>query len=546
MSRRLEICSVLLIACLFVRSLRQHASTTTANYDISPIVERIESFPSQQAQKLIENRHEEPPFNEVLSPSMYDVESVDAVGNLGHILRSPSAVQPTASIIASLSQGSLALPVDGNSTIVADLSKIWHDPEKGSICVELRENARCPHPALLGRLSGPALAILDWNEQHTEERMGTVLCGDYSNKWLDPGDYFVEIIVLFCEDFGVGAIERINNETAWLVAGFSTRCVEDSMHNRITAKEGSKIKITSTTEGKGSYRLGRWVRRPGLPLRPLFTRHQPVNCCVQSGNYRPLNPLPQWCEALTRRDEPGNGTKGLWKFKPGTKVLGLPEYQFQWRMKISEEDLVERLRKRLHDKAKSFPKICAVGDSHSRLMEERSLPQLNLTGMFEFVQHYWIAPDKITPKIVNRKCDKVFIQIGQWPPSWYTKGNPTSFAKYHRKMKEHVQNTLKVLESKPDAKIYLPSIDQGPLMGRVNDCNDWRIPTVLDAYSFVNQLIERELNTSRVEYIDINFIVYTHWDGHPDWAHLHEDVRYRKTIYIAALILGELEGLGDS
>jgi hypothetical protein len=118
---------------------------------------------------------------------------------------------------------------------------------------------------------------------------------------------------------------------------------------------------------------------------------------------------------------------------------------------------------------------------------------------------------------VDRKCNKVFIQIGQWAPSWYTQNNPFSFAKYHYRLKKLIQKALKVLESKPDAKIFLPTIDQNPLMGRVNACNDWRIPTVLDSYSFVNQMIKRELNTSKVEYIDINFIIYTHWDGHPDW-----------------------------
>lgn len=433
--------------------------------------------------------------------------------------------------------------MSANSTLAADLSRIRHDPEKGSICVHLKEDARCPYPALLGRLSGPALAMLDWSEQKNEANTGTVFCGDYSNKWLDAGDYFVEILVIYCEDFGIGAIERVNSEKTWLEAGFAKRCVEDAPHNRITRKQGSKISITVSTEGKGSYRLGRWVRREGLPNRPLFTRMQPLECVDPENGYRTLHHPPKWCKPLINRDKPGG--KHLWRFKEGKEIVGLPEYKFQWRMNITEAELVERLRKRLHSASMPFPKICAVGDSHSRMMFDRSLPQLNLTGLFHFVQSYWIVPRKIRAKIRKTQCDRIFIQIGQWPPSWYTQGKPFSFDKYYKKMKAHVENTLAELENKTEARIYLPTIDQGPLMGLINDCKDWRTPTVLNGYSMVNQMIERDLNTTKVKYMDINFIISTHWDGGLDWGHLLEDVRYRKTIYMTALILGELEGLGD-
>ena len=84
-------------------------------------------------------------------------------------------------------------------------------------------------------------------------------------------------------------------------------------------------------------------------------------------------------------------------------------------------------------------------------------------------------------------------------------------------MKQHVENVLDVLQNKPKAKVFLPTVDQCPLSGRVNACNDWRNPTVLDGYSKVLQIIERDLNTSRVVYVDTNFIIYTHHDGMPDW-----------------------------
>lgn len=180
---------------------------------------------------------------------------------------------------------SLAIPTDPNSTLVDDVSKIWHDPDKGSICVHLKNRARCPYPALLDRLSGPVLAILDWQTQKTESGAGTVHYGGCSNKWLDARDFALEILILHCEDFGVAALERDGNKTVWLGAGFKSKCIEDSMRNQITADEGTTISIPSSIGGKGSYRLGKWVRRPGIPLRPLFTRHQPVVCTDSEEGY---------------------------------------------------------------------------------------------------------------------------------------------------------------------------------------------------------------------------------------------------------------------
>mmetsp|Transcript_17412 Transcript_17412/g.42676 ORF Transcript_17412/g.42676 Transcript_17412/m.42676 type:complete len:565 (+) Transcript_17412:74-1768(+) len=427
------------------------------------------------------------------------------------------------------------IPRNENSTIATDIIRIWHDPDSRSVCVHLKEDARCPYPALLGRLSGPALAILDWKEMEAKAgTAGTVVCGDYSNKWLDAGEYFVEIIVLYCEDFGVGAIQRINNETAWLGAGLATRCVEDVMSNRITSKTENTLEISSPTEGSGNYRIGRWVRRKGLPLRPLFTRFQPWECFNS-----PNSSNREMCIEAIYRDVPG---RYLWRDYQGKDIRGLPEYEFQWGLNLTESELLTRLRQRLNDSSTSLPKICAVGDSHSRYMTKHTLPFLNLTGMFTYIRSNWPDPNNIARRLKGENCDKLFVQVGQWPASFYA-NPPFSFGTYYDKVKLHVQNILKTLENNPNGMVYLPTLDQGPLMGRIDNCSDWRTPTMMDGYSFVNQMIEKELNTTRVKYVDINFIIYPLWDGHVDWQHLLDDARYRKTIYMTALMLGELDGL---
>ena len=426
------------------------------------------------------------------------------------------------------------LPIDGNSTIASDIVKIWHEPDSMAICVALKQNARCPHPAFLGRLSGPALAILEWTERPIDDAdSGTVYCGGYSHNWLDAGHYFVEIIILHCKDFGVTALKRTNDLTEWLEAEHTLDCVEDAKYNRITSKEGrTVIQIPTSIEGKGSYRWGRWIRKHHLPLRALFTRYQPLECAgtkfggvhLEKGSQIQLH-----CKSITARDHMGK--------KKGEKARGLFEYEFQWKMKVSEQELLEKLRERQHTSpdGKSPPKLCAVGDSHSRYMHDRSLPKLNITGLFDYVKSPWIHG--IASNVKKHKCDVLFVLAGLYPASFAT-SHPYSFGKYHRQLKQQVQSILKF---NPNAIIYLPTIDQGPLMARINQCTDWRTPTMLDGYSYVNQMIEKELNTKQVKYLDTNFIIYSHWDGHHDWQHLLEIVRSRKTIYIAAIMLGETE-----
>ena len=128
-----------------------------------------------------------------------------------------------------------SIPIELNSTIATDVPRIWHDSDQQAICVALQD-ARCPRPALLGRLSGPALALLEWKHHPVDYNNDddNVLCGSYKDQWLDAGTYFVEIIVLFCNDFGPNSHVRTENESAWLSYNFQPDCMEDPTNNRIT------------------------------------------------------------------------------------------------------------------------------------------------------------------------------------------------------------------------------------------------------------------------------------------------------------------------
>lgn len=407
----------------------------------------------------------------------------------------------------------ISIPVETNSTLSKDISRIWHEPGRRRVCVEMKKGARCPHPALLGRLSGPSLSLLEWTDENLHSS-GNVLCGSYGDRWIDTGNYFIEIIALYCDDFGVSKLERREDVTGWFNLDLTTKCVENAENNRITGIQ-SMIHIPKSQRGSGDFQIGRWVKRAELPPRPLFTRYQPAGCVVPKpggGGYIPIHPLPEWCSMVADRD--------IANYSTGTFV-GLPEYEFQWGEKRNETQIVASLREVYRQTRGSYPPICVVGDSHSRFVTTRSVKALGVRGIMRYVKHQWPGVysfnTSIEDKLQENKCEIVIIQIGQWPASWIAGGEPFSFGRYYSEMKALVETTSKVLRDVPNSKIYLPALDLGPLMGAVNVCKDWRTPTVMDAYSYVLQMIASETKNVNVEYIDTNFIIQTHWDGDPDW-----------------------------
>ena len=121
----------------------------------------------------------------------------------------------------------IRLPINPNSTIASGIRDIWHIPSEQTICIETQTNASCPRPAFIGRLAGQSIAMLDWKKQN-DERFGlSMRCGSYHDRWLSSGTYFLDIIVLFCEDFGVNSLSKAKNESDWLSFDFKNTCMED-------------------------------------------------------------------------------------------------------------------------------------------------------------------------------------------------------------------------------------------------------------------------------------------------------------------------------
>jgi hypothetical protein len=128
---------------------------------------------------------------------------------------------PTGTVITFLTkQLRKPLHINPNVTIAADVIGIWHYPTDGIIILETNPNGTCSHPEVRGRLSGPALIVVEWTKQFEDEEQ-TQLIGTYSNVPF-AGTYFLEIFVLLCDG-------DWDDQT-----GFTKICLEDPQNHRLT------------------------------------------------------------------------------------------------------------------------------------------------------------------------------------------------------------------------------------------------------------------------------------------------------------------------
>lgn len=229
----------------------------------------------------------------------------------------------------------IGLPMNPNSTIASDIQGIWHLPSEKAVCIELQNNASCPHPAFIGRLAGHSLAMLDWKGQNDDKFGASTRCGSYQDRWLSAGTYFLDLMVLFCEDFGANSLKKAQNESEWLSFNFKNTCMEDPNRNRITGEDTYILIEENITSSLAP--IGRWIPPTDSIPMPLHHRYQPQGCM--------RNPDQEVCKIAT------NGTT-LWS------------YSFEW-----DNEFGERWRprvKNLFTDSSNFTDVCFLGWSHSR------------------------------------------------------------------------------------------------------------------------------------------------------------------------------------
>jgi hypothetical protein len=318
------------------------------------------------------------------------------------------------------------IAIDYDSTLGNDVAEIIHYRRNATIVVTMHQNASCQHPVLRGRLSGPAITILDW-ERHTtmHHNRTTQLMGRYDHHLLPVAPttagmlcYYIEIIALLCEEWDYNT-------------NFQPICLENPERHRVTARNASittvlpqpvaaeptNVVVADADDNANVAVIGRWVRkkRPdgddasiidNENRQPLYTRWQSKTCGPHRTDYCP--------------EETGS----LDRFQP---------YEFMWQQQEQNEDgglsLEEQIQKVWWDNnnndasnATTTRRLCYVGDSHAeqlfkstKLLLSKGTKQ-NVTGA---VAHYYAqypqhVDRQMLQDMIKDHCQHVVIGIGQW------------------------------------------------------------------------------------------------------------------------------------
>lgn len=408
-------------------------------------------------------------------------------------------------------------------------------------------------------------------EYHTTGNF-TALCGSYQSAWLIPGQqqlqrqrYFVEILVLFCHNFGVETLARNKkNISTWLSFDFQNVCMENQRKNRVTL-DGAYITIERSPPPPPLHRRqqtttpGRWrltaSRNNPEAIHPIYTRHQPPEC---------LEPHPKDRLFCSKR----------------TTSSALYSFEFEWRndswtshLQHHQSGVVDFLHN-ISDcqKASSkmqcvlktqdmhqnntLPKICLVGFSHSYYMAYSMI----LMDFGHFVR--WIPikfPDEITLDLLIHhhqefQCVKFILAAGQWAAG-HPENRPYLFQEFSMKMSRvlyEISNATTTLSTtSPDSssqsvlgfQVFLRSLHRVPICYVTSICppKDWRSPTVMDGYTYLVRKMVADVNkTDTIQYIDTSFITTPLWDISRDWNHLPRLVSDVEARYVLAAALGML------
>jgi hypothetical protein len=258
------------------------------------------------------------------------------------------------------------------------------------IIVSFKKSRHCQKPHLMGRLSGPALSILEWDAELHEEDDKASLVGHYNVPL--SGLYFIEIIVILCDPIGYDTDVR-------------SICLEDMTRNRLTERDAfinAKLQLDPSL-----VEMKHWYNK-NEKYEPLYTRYQPIDC---SGNHKKS---PQCAEAMN-----------LSRFEP---------YEFNFVPASDDFSLKQPL---LHGEK---GKVCFVGASHARLLYEKSLYLLSSTNIKNVaVINSWVqfahelSREKIM-SIIDINCTIVIVGTGQWDAGW-PRNRPTLFPSYENSLK---------------------------------------------------------------------------------------------------------------
>mmetsp|Transcript_12708 Transcript_12708/g.30292 ORF Transcript_12708/g.30292 Transcript_12708/m.30292 type:complete len:553 (+) Transcript_12708:102-1760(+) len=505
--------------------------------------------------------------------SLYHSKSnfTSAIENMNSISGSVrgQALQSTPNLHSAAFPNKSRKKIDLNTEnpLSKDVLELWHDPSKRVICLVIDGNCTCNNPFLVGRLSGPSLCMLDWKKisdsspKHGNYNLYGVgkkstYCGQYDRSIKSDATYYLEILTLFCEDFGRGSSMLLSSplppehNEAWLNFNFSTECMQNPATNRLT-RINSTINTISTAisdDVPSISQFGHWLWNATTLERQLPTRYQPQGCRGSSVSA---------CTIPT--DDSGFGHYAFW-WNPAL-VLAWQKQEFPRNFESRNPEpspfcpltcADSKCRKLCVKKSQNSYlaqkvrfKVCLIGASHSVHLAY-SLHKLNLGRWFFHVQEAY--PKGINEEFFLRKhkelgCGIFVIGIGQWPSSW-AMGTPFLFEQYKSEM-ARIVNTVASMPPQignTTFQVYFRSMHHMPVGDVTGTCppQDWRSPPVVESYNYLlKQAVQavEPCTETNIAYLDTSFITQSMWDVAYDFCHLPRRVADIEAHYIAATTL---------
>jgi len=419
---------------------------------------------------------------------------------------------------------------NSNSTLLSEIVSITYDTSKSQPIITINfdtsspEYRKCRRPIVRGRLSGPALTMIDWEDHYMSVPNNNTSTANITDKLIGrvvnvpfPGKYFIEIVGILCNKFD------FNND-------FKETCVENPISHRLTANDAFINIIDSNEESTNvsnenvtsDESIGHWIlnqqNNASKLHAPLYTRFQPLSCRKPD-------------EIKTSRCDDAINTARY------------DNYQFQFTdeaMKSIENSL-------FNASVIDHTAICSVGFSHSRLQDGylqmawryiEEIKQEKIQALVRFRQVAVRFPSEITPDFMldlaikgTFQCTDLVVAIGQWPGYRHV-----SFPAYQKEMEEAILNLLDA-RKKMNYRIYLRSIHYTPLGDWSGTCPlhyDWRHPFVIDGYNDILRGLSMKYD---LPFIDTNFVVSPMWDHSSDWCHLDKTVGIPECLYILSKVM---------
>jgi hypothetical protein len=363
-----------------------------------------------------------------------------------------------------------------NCSIYTSIESISHDAETREVFVELRGRRRCFDPTFLARLSGTALYLLDLvhHERPPDPTSMTDIVfrksrSNYTFKYppiVDPGKYFLEIIVLYCVPFNPN--------------DYKSLCAEDPNggNNVINMPYEVDLKASSSADIRQNLtHRGHWLRKPspGNKTVSLPTRYQRL---AGGGDSLTEHHKYHWVNGADWRDT----------FRT---------------MNVS----------RVH--------MCLVGDSHSRFLADYgqaidALESGNVT--FERIEVHYPRYFNMTA-IHDAKCDYAIVTMAQWPACIVDPavGDVYTARQYAQEMRG-IAEQISPANYTGSVKWFFRSENYNGLKLAVTACppRDYRAFPLLEAN---NKAVHKIAADHHIGYIDLDPVIRPMWDSAKDYSH---------------------------